>query len=143
MATARGTIMTTSMPTGAAAVSDGPTRSEVDGEAAPTTGMEPDTAADAAGETDAPVTADATAEVIPNTHPETGSTEPADDDELPAAAAKSTVAGVAADRTVLDGPALENEEMHRATDDLRSSEEKTAAAREFADELAKTQPRDA
>ena len=135
--------MTTSMPTGAAAVSDGPTRSEVDGEAAPTTGMEPDTAADAAGATDAPVTGDATPEVGPNTHPETGSTPPADDDERPATATTPKADRSVADRTVLDGPALENEEMHRATDDLRSSEEKTAAAREFADELAKTQPRDA
>ena len=135
--------MTTSMPTGAAAATDGPTRSEVDGEAAPTTGMEPDTAADAAGETDAAVTADATPEVVPNAHSESGSTESADYDERTATATKSKLDRAVADRTVLDGPASENPEMHRATDDLRSSEEKTAAAREFADELAKTQPRDA
>jgi hypothetical protein len=43
--------------------------------------------------------------------------------------------------TELDGPALENPEMHRATDDLRSSEAKSAQAREFADDLAaSTQP---
>jgi hypothetical protein len=94
--------MTTSMPTGDGTVPDGPTRSEVDQDAAPTTGLEPDTAADAAGET------------------------------------TSTPAGAPADRTVLDGPALENQEMHRATDDLRSSQDKTAAAREIADELAST-----
>ncbi len=47
----------------------------------------------------------------------------------------------AAARTVLDGPALENEEMRRATEDLRSSEAKSAQAREFADEVArKTEP---
>ena len=97
--------MTTSMPSGDGALTDSPRASEVDDEAAPTTGLDPDTAADAAGET---------------THP-----------------------GRRGDRTVLDGPALENEEMHRATDDLRSSQDKTAAARDFADELAKTQPGDA
>lgn len=44
-------------------------------------------------------------------------------------------------RTVLDGPALENEEMRRGTEDLRSSVAKTAQAREFADEVArKTEP---
>ena len=100
--------MTTSMPSGDGAMTDSPSASELDVEAAPTTGLEPDTAADAAGEAAAPA-----------------------------------AAGAPADGTVLDGPASENPEMHRATDDLRSSEEKTAAAREFADELAKTQPRDA
>lgn len=43
--------------------------------------------------------------------------------------------------TELDGPALQNPEMRRATDDLQSSEAKSAAAREIADELtASTQP---
>jgi hypothetical protein len=43
--------------------------------------------------------------------------------------------------TELDGPALENPEMHRATEDLRSSEVKSQQAREIADDLAaSTQP---
>ena len=45
------------------------------------------------------------------------------------------------DHTELDGPALENDEIRRATDDLQSSEVKSAAAREIVDELtAKTNP---
>ena len=47
----------------------------------------------------------------------------------------------AAARTVLDGPALENDEMRRGTADLQSSEGKIAEAREFASEVAnKTEP---
>lgn len=43
--------------------------------------------------------------------------------------------------TVLDGPALENPEMQRATEDLRSSEDKSRQAREIANDLAaSTQP---
>jgi hypothetical protein len=49
--------------------------------------------------------------------------------------------GPDAAKTVLDGPALENEEMRRGTEDLRSSQDKIAQAREFADEVArKTEP---
>lgn len=65
----------------------------------------------------------------------------------PAAAAEPDVDGMpdagpdAAARTVLDGPALENEQMRRGTEDLRSSEDKIAQAREFADDVArKTEP---
>lgn len=43
--------------------------------------------------------------------------------------------------TVLDGPALENEEMRKGTEDLRSSQDKIAQAREFADDVARrTEP---
>ena len=43
--------------------------------------------------------------------------------------------------TVLDGPALDNEQMRRATEQLRSSQDKIAQAREFADEVARrTEP---
>ncbi len=67
-----------------------------------------------------------------------------DPDTAPDAAGDADASAAAqGERTVLDGPALENQEMHRATDDLRSSQDKTAAAREFADELARTQPGDA
>ena len=87
--------MTASMPSGDGTVTDGPTRSARDDEAAPGTGLEPDAGADPSGETASP-----------------------------------------AGRTILDGPALENAEMQLATDDLRSSEDKSAAAREIADQLA-------
>jgi len=44
-------------------------------------------------------------------------------------------------RTILDGPALENEEMRRGTEELRSSQDKIAEAREFADDVARqTEP---
>lgn len=47
----------------------------------------------------------------------------------------------AATRTELDGPALENEEMRRGTEDLRSSQDKIEQAREFADQVARaTEP---
>ena len=47
----------------------------------------------------------------------------------------------AAAKTVLDGPALANEEMRRGTEDLRSSQDKSAQAREFADDVARaTEP---
>jgi hypothetical protein len=127
--------MTTSMPTGDGTVTDGPAQSEVDQEAAPTSGLEPDTAVDAAGEADA----GSAPEVDPGTRPDAGSAEPSEDREQSAAETRSSPA----ERTVLGGPALENEEMHRATDDLRSSQDKTAAAREIADKLAATtQPGD-
>jgi hypothetical protein len=41
-------------------------------------------------------------------------------------------------KTVLDGPALENEEMRRGTEELRSSQDKTDQAREFAADVART-----
>jgi hypothetical protein len=68
--------------------------------------------------------------------PETGN-EP----DTAADAAGEQSAPAASSGTELDGPALENPEMRRATDDLRSSEVKTAGAREIADDLAaRTQP---
>jgi len=71
-----------------------------------------------------------------NAAPQTGS-EP---DTAPDAAGEEATPATSGG-TELDGPALENPEMHRATDDLRSSEVKSADAREIADELAaKTQP---
>jgi hypothetical protein len=73
--------------------------------------------------------------------PDTGS-EP--DTAGPEGATEPDVAGVPATgadeaaRTILDGPALENEEMRRGTEDLQSSQDKIAQAREFADEVART-----
>jgi hypothetical protein len=135
-------MMMTSMPTGDGTVTDAPAQSAVDEEAAPASGLEPDTAIDAAGETDA----GSTTEVDPDIRPGNGSAEP-DGTGQPATEPESHGVpgeGSPADRTVLDGPALENPEMHRATDDLRSSQDKTADAREIADKLAAaTQPGDA
>jgi hypothetical protein len=84
------------------------------------------------------LTSDAPAETAldENAAPETGS-EP---DTAPDAAGEGSTPA-AHSGTELDGPALENPEMHRATEDLQSSEEKSAAAREIADDLAaSTQP---
>jgi hypothetical protein len=108
------------MPAGEGSLTSDTTRSEVDPETAPTTGLEPDTAADAAGAQE---------------------TTPADENAAPdeenSAVESAAPSGASAQRTELDGPALENPEMRRATDDLRSSEEKTAQAREFSDDLVK------
>jgi hypothetical protein len=72
------------------------------------------------------------------TEPDTASQSPSEpDSSSPATAA----APVGDGRTVLDGPALENEEMRRATEELRSSEQKSAQARDIAQDLvAKTEP---
>ena len=72
-----------------------------------------------------------------NAAPPTGS-EP---DTAPDAAGEESTP-TAGGGTELDGPALENPEMHRATEDLQSSEAKSAAAREIADELAASTQRD-
>lgn len=65
----------------------------------------------------------------------------------PAAATEPDVPGVpeaapdAAARTVLDGPAAENSEMRRGTEDLQSSQDKIEQAREFAQDVARgTEP---
>jgi hypothetical protein len=83
----------------------------LDDDAAPDTGLEPDTAADAAGETGGPAVA----------APESPATGPR--------------------LTKLSGPAAENDEMRRATDDLRSSEGKSEQARQIADDISRrTEP---
>ncbi len=136
--------MTTSMPSGDGTVTDSPTRSAVDELAAPTTGLDPDTAADAPGETDTSAASQAQPESDPDTRGGTATGSASDAGDEASAVADAGTSPAPADRTVLDGPALENEEMHRATDDLRSSQDKTAAAREIADKLAAaTQPGDA
>ena len=112
--------MTTSMPSGDGTVTDAPSQSALDDDAAPTTSLDPDAPAADDAARDAP-TPDG----------------PAADDPAPDAPASNAPDG----RTVLDGPALENREMHLATEDLRSSEDKTASAREIVSDLArKTQP---
>jgi hypothetical protein len=71
-----------------------------------------------------------------NAAPETGSEPDTAPDAAGGGSSPATRGG-----TELDGPALENPEMHRATDDLRSSEVKSAEARAIADDLAaSTQP---
>ena len=117
--------MTTSMPSGDGTVTDSPTESAVDEEAAPATGLDPDTAPDAAGETDTSVAAGEDAPVAAG-----------EDKPVAANAAPEREAAPVADRTVLDGPALQNPEMHRATEDLQSSEDKIADARQIADDLS-------
>jgi len=130
--------MTSSMPSGDGTVTDAPSQSALDVEAAPGTGLGPDTAADAAGETDT-----SAASAAPESDPDTRGGTASGAEQQPGSAATSNGEPGPGDRTVLDGPALQNEEMRRATDDLRSSQDKTAAARAFADELARTQPGDA
>ena len=120
--------MTTSMPSGDAAVTDSPSASELDVEAAPTTGLDPDTATDAAGESAASTSADVATGVDPDPGPESQPNAAGAGDGEPAVEAAGESGPARADRTVLDGPALENEEMHRATEDLRSSQDKTATA---------------
>jgi len=88
--------------------------------------------------TDAPTETALDGEASPETGLEPDTAPDAADDPNRSVSADAALG----DRTVLDGPALENEEMHRATDDLRSSEAKLADAREIAGDLAaKTQPR--
>lgn len=87
----------------------------LDDDAAPESGREPDTAADAAGEQDL---------------------AGADDTDVDAAATPPPDG-----RVVLDGPAAENEDIRRATTDLQSSRDKSAQAQEIVDDLAaKTLP---
>ncbi len=103
--------MTTDLPQNEAAHEDDVPTAALDEDAAPDTGLEPDTAPDAAGEQPGP-----------------GGDESVD-------------AGTAAERTELTGPALENDEMRRGTDALRSSEDNSAEARQIADDLARrTEP---
>jgi hypothetical protein len=79
----------------------------LDEDAAPATGLEPDTAPDAAGETGGP----AVAEV-----------------DTPSAGPRLTQ---------VSGAAAESDEMRGATDDLRSSEGKSQEARQIADDLSR------
>jgi len=106
--------MTSSMPPGDAVTTDDSADAALDEDAPPATGLEPDTAADAPGE------GGASADVAPTP----------DQDGQPQAVP-----------TTLVGPALENVEMRRGTEDLQSSEEKLAQAKEYADAVAaKTLP---
>ena len=111
----------------------------LDEDAAPDTGLEPDTAGDAAGEDDA--TAPADQAHTPNAEPDRTVENPAGVTTGKEPAADSHPARAHPERAVLDGPALENDEMARATDDLQSSQDKSAAAKEIvADLIGKTQP---
>ena len=109
--------MTSNLPAGDAVTpndSAGPALGE---DAPPATGLEPDTAADAAGKGKASASAD----VAPTPDSADGQPPPT--------------------HTTLSGPALENDEMRRGTEDLLSSEEKLAEAREFGDDVAaRTRP---
>lgn len=134
--------MSTSLPSGEGSLTGEATRSEVDPETPPSTGLEPDTAADAAGAQETtPTEENAPAPDIDDENRAgvaDGSDTPAAEED-PAAGSKdaASTGSPAAARTELDGPALENPEMRRATEDLQSSEEKTAQARDFSDDLVK------
>jgi hypothetical protein len=105
--------MTSSLPAGDAVTTNDPADPALDEDAPTATGLEPDTAANAPGEGEASGSAD-----VANT---------ADRDD-----------GRPRDpHTTLDGPALENDEIRRGTEDLLSSEEKLAEAKEYRDEVAK------
>lgn len=118
--------MTTSLPSGDGTVPSSPPESGLDRDAAPETGLDPDTATDTAD------AQDASAAPQPSSAP---------DEDDRAAAEPAGQGPRSPDRTELDGPALENDEMRRATDDLQSSQAKSAAARKIVDELtAKTDP---
>ena len=86
----------------------------LDDDAAPDTGSEPDT-------------------------PSASASDPAVSEEALTEAVEADGEGAGTGRTVLDGPALTNPEMHKATDDLQSSEEKSEQAKEFAGEVAAKQ----
>jgi hypothetical protein len=141
--TQRTTVLDSCMPSGDGTVTDSPTQSAVDEEAAPSNGLDPDTAPDAAGDTDTSAAAAAAPESDPDAGGGTASAAAAAGEDQAGPAADSADAAAAAGRTVLDGPALENPEMHRATEDLQSSEDKIAEARVIADDLAATTRRDA
>jgi hypothetical protein len=79
----------------------------LDEDAAPRTGLEPDTAPDAAGETGGPAVAEA---------------------DNPSAGPQLTQ---------VSGAAAESDEMRGATDDLRSSEGKSQEARQIAGDLSR------
>ena len=108
--------MTSSLPAGDAVTTNDSADPALDEDAPPATGLEPDTATNAAGQGEVSASTD-----VPPT--------PNQNDEQTSAT------------TTLDGPALENDEMRRGTEDLVSSEEKLAEARDYGDELtAKTLP---
>jgi hypothetical protein len=135
--------MSTSLPSGEGSLTGETTRSEVDPETAPSTGLEPDTAADAAGaHQTTPSDGNAPAPDVDEENradPRDGADAPVENDGSAAAddSKDATTGSPTSARTELDGPALENPEMRRATEDLQSSEEKTAQAREFSDDLVK------
>lgn len=86
----------------------------LDDDAAPGTGSDPDTPSESAA-------------------------DPAVSEEALTEAVEADGEDAGNGRTELDGPALTNPEMHRATDDLQSSEAKSEQAREFAGEVAASQ----
>jgi len=135
--------MSSSLPSGEGSLTGETTRSEVDPETAPATGLEPDTAADAAGAQETTPSDDNAVAPAPDEQNAAGVADEskdqsaADGDADSDAGAASTTNSPRSTRTELDGPALENPEMHRATEDLQSSEAKVEQAREFSDDLVK------
>ena len=145
--------MTSNLPSGDGTETSAAPGSTLDEDAAPSTGLEPDTARDSAGQEKSSAAPDVSvasgaesdADQVSTgagsgtgTADEVPETSPADDVlEKPDPQGEGTQPPSA--RTELDGPALENDEMRRATDDLRSSEDKSAQARDFAEQLSRQQ----
>ena len=97
-----------------------------DGDAAPAAGSEPDSAAAASAPAGAPDAAGTDA----------AASDAGESDVAAPGNGSATSSPERATRTVLDGPALENEEMRGATEDLQSSETASAEAREIARDLS-------
>ena len=133
-----------SLPSGDGTVGAAGPETALDENAAPDTGLEPDTGGDAAGTG----SSSAAADVGPSSDPDVRDAETPDeaagdtaDGEDSRAAVTETHAEPPSDVTELDGPALENDEMRAGTADLQSSEKKTQEAREIANDLTReTQP---
>jgi hypothetical protein len=129
------------MPSGDGTVTETSPDSTLDEDAAPSNGLEPDTAPDGAGEedfsaaSDTGIASDVAAEPEP-TAGEEGSVAPSDNSsETAGESERDGTAGQPSTLTELDGPALDNEEMHTATADLRSSQQKSAEAKEIVGDL--------
>jgi hypothetical protein len=108
--------MTSNLPAGDAVTTDDSADPALDEDAPAATGVGPDAPSNAPGEREVSGSAD-----VANTADQ-------DDGRPPVA------------HTTLDGPALENDEMRRGTEDLLSSEEKLAEAKEYRDEVAAKTP---
>lgn len=130
--------MTSSLPSGdGTSPGTGPS-SALDEDALPDTGTEPDTAETAAGQDQISAAPDAPHAAGPG----------ADDTSTPAETVEAENPAAAqddldpdsrdnrpSDKVELDGPAVDNEEVRRATEDLRSSEDSIAEAREYAEDV--------
>jgi hypothetical protein len=133
------------LPSGDGTVGSAGPDTALDEDAAPGTGLEPDTAGDAAGSGSSSAAADVGPVSDPDARaaqtPDGASTGAAEDESDGRSAVTESHAEPPSDVTELDGPALQNDEMRAATADLQSSEKKSQEAREIAGDLTRdTQP---